>query len=434
MASGILTFTPHEQTHKDTVIDVVLLITTAAVALLCIVCVVFGRLRDASTDATHAPDVDAIHAESVSWLSSHRYVCCVRRVPHHPTSTPERVAHCFSFIAASLLCSIVIAKSGQAPNNKLVGLLSGLVAAVLATPLASLVRISLFMQLLDRVSLVGSIVAVLAGLVVSLVSTWAFGAVACAGAGFVSMLLLAFGFRHTWSMDVQPRPGPIPTILGWALAGLLLLGSACAGVYFSVVSVLLYEPRHAAQATCSLLWAIGLDAIVLEPIKCVTLFILRKWLSDGVVESSDVSVRGHSVQYDDSCGVDEEEQQNLPVRLADSVVRNPIDSQFDAIGSRFAGAALHEVEDESLALDFIELEDPAAGAAFRISPLDELEPFGRSDDFAEVVEVALQNPLADVVAAPIEASVSSTLQFAFPSRAASEGEEEEEDGGAFVFP
>jgi len=278
IVSGRMVFLPRQAADDDTLpeIDWVMLITTLVLFFAAVVVAIVARMRDAKLDASKEPDVMAIDDHSFSFLELHRYAACFHRAPHHPASTVARVLTLFTYIFAAHLFAVLYTASDDAPYRQWVGVLGGAIVTALATPFASFVRTVLLLQLKDRPGIIASLLSAVSGTAVFVGAGAIPGAIVAASVGGAALLFTGVAFRKTWTLRTQRKPGPLPDVVGRGTFAAVAAASIAFGIVFSTSQVSPAHVRREQRFLAVFLVAVGLDAVILEPVKCFVLGMAQR--------------------------------------------------------------------------------------------------------------------------------------------------------------
>lgn len=246
--------------------DYWLLIYILALAALHIVLCLIARIVDRRTDARRDPDIEAVLLFSA--LTLHRWVRMGTRKPHHPIRTWRRVTTTFTFLFAASFFTVYTIDDGESGRPFYLNIAYACGVVGLATPVAAVARIGLFVQSRDYAGGIAAALAIVAAAVTIPVAGAIVAMIVVSVVGVIAFLVATLLFRARSSMLLQPEESKFPLVFGSLVhiavevtaIGLCLWVSLVRGTridsndgrfdYFQVVA-----------------WVIFVDAVLVEPAK-----------------------------------------------------------------------------------------------------------------------------------------------------------------------
>ena len=279
VVSGRVSFAPLSSTEllSSATWDPLLVILTLTLCGLALLCLLLGFARDRHVDA-HT-DMEGAHNRSLleeAWsVTGYRYYALAKRYAHHPIGSCSRVASILVFVLTAFIGDVIVLRLGDVPEHLmwLYGLGTGLSLIVLATPVSALVRLLLFAQSRDVPTAVAAPVSV--ALYVALFAATRSFILSGAVAGPVGLLVFTVSSLCV-ERNMLCRGGLWMRIAGALLTALLAAAALVVGLYVGLTDLLPASLRRERTVLWSILWAVGVDGAVVDPVK----HFLIPWLHD----------------------------------------------------------------------------------------------------------------------------------------------------------
>lgn len=382
-------------THKQ---DIGLVIFVLVLVVLHAVMCLIGNCADNYRDKKYLPDHEQLLAPQDN-ITLHRYLSCGTRKPHHPTPTWSRVTTMFTFVFTASIASLVVCVTTPFERTPQYNILLGLAVAVIATPFAAMTRVALLLHLRDWPSGIAAAAAALGFAIGTFSAHVLIGAIIALVVGILFFISGVGYFRSRWSFELQPRPGPFPTIFGM---GVHILIEGTAIVYILMTSLVGGTPtamQDAYQYPQTMLWSVVFDCLLLEVVKSRLLIWLRNF----------------TVSYDEENGDAVPAQPPTSVFAPKTAASAPTESDLDE----------YEFDAGSADFNFSQAVTPREGSAVSrrggaasqrtrsaLSELDEVGSAGELSDAASVASVEIDDfgdgPLYSAAATPRETSEART--------------------------
>jgi hypothetical protein len=134
----------------------------------------------------------------------------------------------------------------------------------------------LAIELKDRPGIVASVLSATVGTSVFAGVSVIAGAIVAASVGGAALFFVGIAFRKSWTLKTQRKPGPLPEGLGRAAFIVVAAAAVALGFVFSIARVSAEHIRREQRFIAVFLCAVGFDAIVVEPIKCLVLSMAQR--------------------------------------------------------------------------------------------------------------------------------------------------------------
>ena len=353
IVSGRFILRPIVIPQPDNEVDLGLAIFLGVLVILHVILCVIGAITDNIRDGRHRPDVQSL-LQPQTHLTFHRYISCGSRKPHHPIFTWARVTTLFTFLFSAALFSLFILLASPAEHPAYLNGPLGLGAAALATAPAAISRIALSLHLHDYASGVAAAIAIVAISVGTPLIGPFFAVLVAVGAGVLGFLACVGYFRSRWSFELQARPGPFPMVFGLGVHFAIEIITVVFGMYMAIV---VGTPRwsHINWDFFQIVaWALGLDCIILEPLKNALMMCMRNFC---VARDSSNDLQRSSLKGAGASAPPTAQQPPTALKSVDTPRSN---DGFSSIATTPRSLEEYEIDSDAGDVSFADVNEPPA--------------------------------------------------------------------------